>query len=423
MKPKVLFISNNCFSDHANNGKTFKSFFSNYNKNEIAQIFFTHTSKPDFSFCDKYFFISDKAVLFNILKIKKNTGLLLNEESFKLIIPNKNVRSNLVFINDSLKRILRDILWSFGSWKSKKLIEFVSDFKPEVIFFVGGPSKFAHDIALYLQGRFKLKLIVYFTDDYVLYPKVSNFWDCIQKRRVLKFYFKTLNYSYSQLTVGYKMSRVYSLFFKRKFSVIMNSVHLLPPPNDLSPNEKIRICYFGSLHTNRWIMIEKLGLFILKYFSDQIQLNVYTAELLSNEIINKLNSAGVFLNGPVFGDQLIYTMQNSDALLHVESDDFNSISKTKLSVSTKLPEYLNTGRIIVGYGPANVASMELIADNNIGIFINSNSNYEILEFQFKKLLSSSFRKTIGLRGYNYAISNFDSQKKCLDIQTILNIKL
>ena len=64
-------------------------------------------------------------------------------------------------------------------------------------------------------------------------------------------------------------------------------------------------------------------------------------------------------------------MFDADAFLHIESDDESYCSLTKLSVSTKIPEYLISSRLVIGYGPVYLASMKLLKDNNIGIVISN----------------------------------------------------
>ena len=61
-------------------------------------------------------------------------------------------------------------------------------------------------------------------------------------------------------------------------------------------------------------------------------------------------------------------------LVHVESFDNKSRQLTKLSISTKIPEYLATGKPIIAIGPREVASLEYLKDCSLWI-TNKNDIY------------------------------------------------
>lgn len=59
-------------------------------------------------------------------------------------------------------------------------------------------------------------------------------------------------------------------------------------------------------------------------------------------------------------------MEQSHFLLHVESFDKRNRTYVRYSVSTKISEYLSSNRVVLAYGPHEVASMQLLKDNNLG---------------------------------------------------------
>ena len=97
-------------------------------------------------------------------------------------------------------------------------------------------------------------------------------------------------------------------------------------------------------------------------------------------------------------------------LLHVESDDDYNRLLTKLSISTKIPEYLISGRLVIGFGPTDVASMKILSSNNIGIVLSSEISKDVLREELDKIVTNfELRKKIGKRGYDYAVENFNNQ--------------
>lgn len=406
---KILVVSHNCFSKLYNNGKTLESIFSSFSKDTLAQIYFTENMQPDFDFCTSYFKITDINVLKSLLKGGADCGeiLLPNDRDLNKKGSGSSKGSKLFrFAKSKIDHLVlfRDILWSFNSWKSKSLLHWSEKINPDVIFYVGGNFGFSHDIAFSLSKKFQIPLVSYFTDDYLIYPKSKNLFDRIQKIRMKNFYNKTVKYSSLSFAIGDVMADEYSAFFGKEFYSIMNSIE----KEVYSPyfkKQEIIFSYFGGLHLNRWKMLIKLAQSLTTG-----SINVYSIEKPSEKVLLEFEKVNINFKGAVEGADLKNAILNSDVLLHVESDDTYNRSLTKLSVSTKIPEYLMSGRLVLGFGPAEVASMKILSDNNIGIVISSSISNDCLQSELIKITSNfELRERIGLLGYDYAIKNFDNK--------------
>jgi glycosyltransferase involved in cell wall biosynthesis len=406
---RILIVSHNSFSKVDNNGKTLESIFRSFSKENLAQVFFTENKNPDFDFCNNYFRIADIEVLKSLLKGFSDCGIVLAEEQKNL---NKNV--NNIEKGSKLFRyakskvdhmvLFRDLLWSFNSWKSKPFLDWSSGFKPDVIFYVGGNFGFSHNIARFLFKHLEVPLVTYFTDDYLIYPKNKNLLDSIQRIRMKKFYAKTVQQSSLCFAIGDLMAEEYSSHFCKEFLPIMNSIEKQEYYPYLE-KQGVVFSYFGGLHLNRWKMLIRLA------NSLSIgSLNVYSIEKPSEEILIEFAKANIKYIGAVEGTDLKNAILGSDVLLHVESDDLYNRTLTKLSVSTKIPEYLMSGRLVLGFGPEEVASMKILSDNKIGVVIASSISDDCLKSELIKIvLDFELRKRIGLQGYDYACENFDNK--------------
>lgn len=78
-------------------------------------------------------------------------------------------------------------------------------------------------------------------------------------------------------------------------------------------------------------------------------------------------------------------------VVFVESFDELNKKITRLSLSTKVPEYMASGALIVAIGPKDVGSMEYLADNKVAVCIfESESNK--MKNEIEKMLSSDFNR-------------------------------
>lgn len=413
---KALIISHNAFSSSLNNGKTLESIFKDFPKENICQLFFSQNEYPDFDFCENYFKITDLDVLKNMFSISSQNGgkcFPINNKinyssAFKLA---KRSASYLYFI--------RDLLWLTNKWRTPELLNWLKQTKPDFIFFVGGNLGFSHDIAVYISRFLKIPLTVYFTDDYLIYPRCRNIFDVIQKHRMKYFYKRTIESASLCFSIGEQMSSEYSKYFNKPFFPVMNMVDLSdykPEINDSLLSHDIVISYFGGLHLGRWKMIAEIGELIaqnikLNECQKSIVLKVYTSSEITTEIAVAFKKANISINSAIYDDELKNAITKSTFLLHVESDDSYYRSLTKLSVSTKIPEYLLSSRCIIAYGPSEVASLKLILDNNLGYVISTDLPEQVKSEILADALSDKSQYIIkATNAITYLKTKFDSNE-------------
>lgn len=409
---KVLVVSNNPFSKYFNNGKTLEALFSWLPKNNLAQLYFHSSFKPDLSFCDNYYCLSDKDILFSLFSKRQYGAIISKEDSFE-----NEERKKLLFYSLDLSVFLlfRDYLWKIGYKKSKtqKLYNWIENFAPDILFFVGGNCGFSHYVSTDIIQKYNLRLYSYFTDDYIIYPRYKNVLKCIQKKRLEDIYEKTICLSDICFVIGTDMAKAYSEKYAKMFIPIMNSVIIEEYPNPLEKDE-IVISYFGNLGINRWQMIEKLAIevkYLRNKYGLKCKVKVYSADNKS-KILNSFFEADVCYEGFVGGEELKRALVESDILLHVESNDYVYRSVTYLSISTKIPEYLVTKRPILAFGPIEVASISLLKNNNIGFVINCDDSIENIRTQLYAIICNvdNVRERVAKSGFDYVCNNYDLRK-------------
>lgn len=419
---KILIISHNSFSSSSNNGKTLESMFNWVDKNNLAQLFFSENEDPDFEFCSNYYKITDLDVLKSLAN--KSTDKNLSSNSGKQGGESETSRKGNNYIFESLKalfkkqKFFRDKLWEFGNWKTDGLMNWLKSFSPDVIFYLGGDYKFSHKIATDLANTFNIPLIVYFTDDYIIHPKVKGVLNKINQSNLIKTYKETISQASVCFAIGEKMANSYSDFFKKAFYPIMNSVQILPL-NHVESQGEIQISYFGGLHLNRDKALIRFGQLL-----NGAILNIYSNSKVSNDLLDEFKKNGIYFKGPVFGADLKNAIINSDFLLHVESNNPDIKSITKLSISTKIPEYLSYGKTVIGFGPKDVASMEILIDNQIGYFIDMDDIDEKIRISLGEFIKNEeLSEIISQNGYNFAKENFDNYNITSKFKKILNKNL
>ena len=73
--------------------------------------------------------------------------------------------------------------------------------------------------------------------------------------------------------------------------------------------------------------------------------------------------------GSLPAEELRAKMREYDVLVHAEAFDAKSAHATRLSVSTKIPEYLASGVPVLAVGPEQAASIRYIRDARAGAVV------------------------------------------------------
>ena len=380
MYPRVLIITVNPLSTVSNNGKTYASFFKDYPKKKLAQLYF-HREIPDSDVCENYYKISDEDIIGNLFGKSKVLGSeVYIEASEKRLIP-QNINNSLK--KSSLIRFVRSLLWRMSlNFNKEGVKDWLDNFNPDIIFFCGGNANYLYKKVLKISQKYDSKLIYYITDDYVL-PYFSLNIFKIFNRIWTRYNFKKIcSKSSLVLTIGDKMTEVYKEKYGIESKKIMNLVET-KKTEDLKgefKNNDLKFVYAGGLHSNRWKTPSLIGESLRRINNQGFRgsLEIYSATKPEGKIFDEINKDSFSKYcGSLNAEEVQDVFKSADVLIHVESFDYRSREVTYLSVSTKIPEYMASGKCILAIGPKDVASIEYLKKTNSGFVVTSMNTQDI----------------------------------------------
>lgn len=368
--PKVLIISHNLYDDSNNIGKTLVSLFNGWPKEKLAQIYFRN-DMPSFKYCDQYYCITDRDVVKSVCSFgRKKAGNIVYKDSSMILT---ETETNLYQVGNHRKPIIsltRDLIWSLNGWKSKKLENWLKDeVKPDIVLFVPNDYWLAYEIALYVHKIIDKPIIPFYMDD-SFYLKVDNYGvDAFRRKIIRKLAVEIQKYSDKIFTICKSMSREYEEYFHAKCIEFVNSVDIIECAPKISKLDSLIFSYLGNLHSNRWKALCEIGKIIDNINCEKklnCELRVYSASVLEKKVEYEFHKISCLkFMGKVSASEVHIKQCESDVLIHVEAFDKASVNSTRLSLSTKIPEYLNTGVCILAYGPAEIASIQYLRENNL----------------------------------------------------------
>ena len=378
---KVLIISHNPINTTDNMGKTIGNIFSKFKEEELCQLYF-RKQNVEASNCKDFFCIDDVSMVKSIFNRFYKTGQIVQNNT----IVNQPKESEEDIFQYGRKRtgkiyILRNILWKIGKWKSKGLKMWLAQMKPTCIFFVAGDYNFAFNISMKISKMLNIPLYIYYTDEF--YRKNIGKQDItnkIAKSSYRRIFSKAIKQSKDYFTITENMLEFYQKEFDKKGNVLMNSTNILGKEKvNLKESHSLKIKYIGNLGCDRWkniIEIKEVIDRVNESANIKFEFEVYSGEK-NKEILEKVKKQlGVDYKGSISNEVVQEKIQEADILVHTENFEDINKERVKYSLSTKIPDTLASKRILLAYGPKEVASMEYIEKNNVGIVANNKLELE-----------------------------------------------
>lgn len=384
--PKVLVISHNPFSKKQNNGKTLSAFFEGWPKDKIAQLFLT-LDEIDTDICNNFYRISDIDVLKFILHKNAKIGKQVDCNNIEIVNEEKGKESKnrfYVIVRNLARRKsliiwwLRTIAWKMAKpWKREEFNNWLMRFQPDIIFFQSSSFYPIYNMVEYIMEKTQSKLYIETTDDYVTPTFTLNIFEFFQGKKMEKEYKKLVNKSECIFAIGDKMAKEYQRRFNGKYKIAMNSIQIDDKVIDYNINsrEDCIFTYAGNLGLKRWKILYNLGKVLDELNEENHTRNKLIICSLNNpkkKVIKRFESINAIeFKGALNSEELVELRNKTDILVHVESFDKKNKKITRLSVSTKIPEYILSKRCILSIGPKDIASIEYIKDNNLGMVISN----------------------------------------------------
>jgi len=294
---------------------------------------------------------------------------------------------------------------------------FISEFRPNILFFQTSGNIFSFRIARWIAKKYNLNIILETTDDYLGFHISLNpfyyylYYKLNMEYRIISKYAKKI------IVISEEMFDEYSKKFPGKYYIAMNSIEIKKNANKIRES-KIKLLYSGNLELNRWKTLLLLSSVIQRLNID-IEFDIYSLSRPSNYIMSKFKKYDrTTFKGAISSEELNIIRLKYDILVHVESFNITTRIITRLSISTKISEYLASNRPILAIGPNNIASIRYLERIKAAEVVTIPNKTKIAH-ALQKLLSDDYRYSLSRNGVMAAKNNHDINKVSNDIENIM----
>ncbi|MEI6610092.1 MAG: hypothetical protein WCO53_10165 [Deltaproteobacteria bacterium] len=218
------------------------------------------------------------------------------------------------------------------------------------------------------------------------------------------------------LCISEDMAVEYCSRYKRRCEAFVNCAELGDYVPAVARNVGvIRFAYVGGLHLERWRNLVDLGV-VLRNMSvadgnTRIELVVHAPASDISRFGNNLVEAGIVLGKSLSAEEVPGVLLEADVLVHVESFLPEVIGFCRLSLSTKIPQYLAAGRPILGYGPALLTSNRYIEKHYAGLVVGMQDHDCLMDAISRLRDDGKLRLRMGMNAWNAAHSYHDAGRQ------------
>lgn len=384
-KIKILIVSNTPWDDNNSFGNSFSNIFGGNPNYEIANIY-CQPGSPNTKVATRFFQISEKDILKKLFGRQKTTGHeVFQSDKVDNSITTFNKKEQGIVNSFKLKRWqvlfwMRDLIWANKRWRSTELDTFIKDFAPDLIFQPIYYSSYINEIGLYAQKLTGVNMVGYMSDDnYTLkqYSWSPLFWI---DRFIKRHYVKKACDASKILYVISDMQRIeFEEYFGKKCKVLYKGAHFIEEPN-YSISKPLKFVYTGNIGSGRWKTLGIVAKAIKKINENEVKAKLYITSPtpVNDKMVETMNVDGAseFL-GKVPLKQKEQIQKDANVLMHVNSFEKSSRYAFRLSFSTKLVDYFETGHAIMAIGWDGNADIDYLKINDAAIVVTDENDIEL----------------------------------------------
>ena len=370
---KVLIVSHLPVATQNNMGKTFLSLFSQFDRQELCQLYI-YPAIPDTDRCGSYYRVTDKEVLASFLGKRKiggeiDSGLirpdqgLYEKESDDGLYRNRKNKS-------AVRRLLRDAMWAMAPWYGKNLKAWLDRENPDCLFVAPGAAKFLYSMALRISRERKIPIISYVCDEYYFVREPEGMLEKLRLGLLQRKIRQLMKNTSHLVVISWELEEAYGKTFGVDTTVLMTGTSYPIAEEPRMAKTAREICYFGNIRCNRYLVLAEIGRELDAINEERgtyYKLNIFSSEK-DPGILSFFNGiASVALRGFLTGAEFDRIFREAQLLLHAEAFDEESIDFTKHSVSTKIADSLAGGIPMLAYGPEKISSMQHLLCNDCAV--------------------------------------------------------
>ncbi len=428
---RVLILGQN-FNDGTGAGVTLTNLFRDWDKNKLAlattgDLF----NSKDFSNCSRIYLLGKKEFSvrfpFSLLQKKYESGPVDKNTNAKAPVENlsqKNRKMQKVFS----KYI--DFLRYIGVYNylrtmtlSEELYQWAKEFDPELIYVQPSSSYLIH-LTLSLQSRLQVPLAIHQMDDWLSSSAGHLFYSPLLKKQFISHFMTLLERTAIPICISDAMAENYTKAYGRNWHVFHNSINVenwkLPTLRDKN-KQTFDILYMGRVGISNKYTLENFIRFVTGFnkVGRRLTFHIYTLDY-GMKFLENVQDKNIVVHPPVPHSQVSALVGRFDLLLLPLDFDKESLKFAKLSMPTKMTEYMASGVPVLVIAPEDSAIYQYSKKNRVAFVCNTNNIQKIETVVSHILIDEETREEFSANGRKIAFEHHDVDKESKRFINLIN---
>ncbi len=414
--PKILILSRGVWDDTDGTSSTLTNLFQEYDPNKLAQIYI-ETIAPNTKCCHRFFQISEFSLVHKLYKWRTKTGYSIDSsQESDMPLDSKIAKQEAATMNyvrghrSIWFTIAREFLWSFKGWKTKELKQFIKDFDPDVVWINGATEPFLCNLCYFVLQIAHTHSVAYMQDDNYSYQSKNLLYRLFKRyhRKTIK---RVVDQCDRMFVISPKMKREYDEIFNKNSILLTKGIDIDKLPSlNLYVHKPVKMVYMGNIIYGRIYSLLAIADALRRLNSEEtmVQLDIYTPNSVSSDIKDQLlNNGNVFIKPPVKYDEVQQIISEHDVVVFVESFEPKYSKVARLSFSTKITDYLSSGKCIFAVGPKDIAPIEYFMEEDAAIVA---STQDEIQEKMLMLTDPSLIENYAVKARECACNNHNKDK-------------
>lgn len=410
---KILALANECFCQTSSNGRTMMNLLAGISPHALAQFYLHGT--PDESVCRNYYSVTDRQALAAFFHRSWHPTESAHAAESGADSSNKKITRSCRNL------VLREMVWRSKKWWKPEFDEFIEHFNPTVILLQAGDSPFLMNIASAISTKYKIPLVIYNSEGYILkktlYSGVKHYspWHLLLQKMLRTEYKKMMKSASYCIYSTEELEEAYQMWFPHPGrSMALYTVSDMPYLKDLTSENVFHILYCGNLGVGRAKTLEEIA----DYLQDELPgvvLDIYGRFVCEEDEANICAKRNVHYGGVVPYEDVASLMEHTNLLLHCENPD--RLENLKYAFSTKIADSLACGRPFLVYASREYPFVKYLEKNDAA-FIASTKE-ELIETVKRCQIDKTYLYSHIVNAQALAIKNHSKENNQCKMEHIL----
>jgi glycosyltransferase involved in cell wall biosynthesis len=403
--PKVVVLCDEPINKVSGGGVTMGNLFRGWPKDRLGQVFAHHRFEIDTDICENYLRLGDHKM------------------------PGRDLVPKQVRRMRKLVKRLRGIIRPGFRVDYERVLHWVRQFEPDLIY--AQPTAYPMYtwwVPRWLSRDLDIPLVNHVMDDWP--TELRHDWWPIYRQILTPFLRNQLHHLFeaasSNLAICQQMAQIFSERYETQFLPFHNVIDLEewkePKADYAVQGDAFRLVYLGALDGRQVHSLRDVAKLISSLAEEgiEITLTVYTGQMYKDIYHKQLGEMkGVSHGGRIARKDLCACLASADLLVLPVSFAERGVVAGRLSMPTKVPEYMASGSPILVYAPRQVPPAEYARREGWGYLVDQRNQSALKQAIYKLMHTRELRAKLGKQGRELAIQNHDAKIVREDFRLLL----